>query len=129
MDRIEALLESTESGLRIIDNPLMPKPSTLCGSALTPDAPPATTSSPPPKLERTKQTVPPGGIHPSYLPSRPKWDDITNRSKAQKFCCACFYAHTHAQVCFPLANAGLVINNETKFAQRVIDTYTKNKKT
>ena len=115
VDRLETLLEVIGSRSRVVDCLPTAKPSALCGSAPTP--------VPPPKSDHPKTTAPPSGTHTSYPHMLPKWDKVTEISKAEKVCCACFRAHTWAQGYVPLAHVALVINNNPEGAQWIISAY------
>ena len=82
VDRLETLLEAIEFCSCVVDGRTTPRPSMLCGSAPHSEPTPYT----PPKDDRPKTPVPLAGTKPSYPPMRPKWDEVTNLTKADKVC-------------------------------------------
>ena len=80
VDRLKTLLEVIESCSRIVDGPLVAKPSALCGSFPRLES----TSVHPPKGDHPNKMAPPGGTRSIYPPMCPKWDEVTNPAKANK---------------------------------------------
>ena len=108
VDRLETLLEVISSRSFVVDSRTRPIPSALRGSAPCLDPTPVLA----PKPDCPKTPAPSSGTKPSYPTMRPKWDEVTGLTKADKVFCACFRSHTRAQGCVPLAHRGFFISDK-----------------